>query len=360
MHKQYIPIDLALPQGHGSWELTKKDFATLSQVHPHLADYVYACSRVCPVPFVVFEGIRSPIRQRKLVKAGKSKTLNSRHITGHAVDLVPLVKGAPVWDANLCATIAHYMFALVGDNTDALRWGGTWDDTDDTANARFYDGPHFELPKREPYIKPVPASALDTSSPKQIVLHQRVDPLPRRLTPVSEQPTAKPVNRTRKSEDTVRYVQIALNKFALTVGGIPIAEDGRMGPSTLNAIRIVQKAIGARQDGLWGPATEKAFGKWLSEHTRAGARSTPPLTLLAGADNEQPAAIVKEHIMSGKKTYIIAVLTLLGALGGYFNGTITLFELFSIAQTSAIGAALRSGLSNTLNSALSGVLGAGK
>ncbi|MEQ1923848.1 MAG: M15 family metallopeptidase [Pyrinomonadaceae bacterium] len=38
-------------------------------------------------PFIVTEGLRSKERQRELVKKGASRTLNSRHLTGHAVDV---------------------------------------------------------------------------------------------------------------------------------------------------------------------------------------------------------------------------------------------------------------------------------
>lgn len=40
--------------------------------------------------FVVFEGVRPLEQQKAMVKLGHSKTLNSRHLTGHAVDLVPV------------------------------------------------------------------------------------------------------------------------------------------------------------------------------------------------------------------------------------------------------------------------------
>jgi len=38
----------------------------------------------------IIETLRTPERQAELVKAGKSKTLKSRHLTGNAVDMAPL------------------------------------------------------------------------------------------------------------------------------------------------------------------------------------------------------------------------------------------------------------------------------
>jgi len=40
----------------------------------------------CKHPITVVEGVRSKERQRALYEAGKSWTMNSRHLTGNAVD----------------------------------------------------------------------------------------------------------------------------------------------------------------------------------------------------------------------------------------------------------------------------------
>ena len=69
----------------------------LAGVHP---DLVRVVRRLIDegVQFKVIEGVRSLERQRALFAAGKSKTMNSRHLTGHAVDLAPVVKGQILWD----------------------------------------------------------------------------------------------------------------------------------------------------------------------------------------------------------------------------------------------------------------------
>ena len=36
--------------------------------------------------------------QAYLLKSGKSKTMRSRHLTGHAVDIAPIVDGKVSWD----------------------------------------------------------------------------------------------------------------------------------------------------------------------------------------------------------------------------------------------------------------------
>lgn len=64
--------------------------ARLVGVHPILADLIREASARCTIPFTVIEGLRTAERQRQLVASGASKTQNSRHLTGHAVDLWPL------------------------------------------------------------------------------------------------------------------------------------------------------------------------------------------------------------------------------------------------------------------------------
>ena len=47
--------------------------------------------------FTVIEGVRTKERQKELLYKGVSKTMNSRHITGHAVDIVPVKDGVIGW-----------------------------------------------------------------------------------------------------------------------------------------------------------------------------------------------------------------------------------------------------------------------
>ena len=49
--------------------------------------------------FSVHDGIRTLAEQQELVATGMSKTLKSRHLTGHAVDLVPVIDGTLCWDS---------------------------------------------------------------------------------------------------------------------------------------------------------------------------------------------------------------------------------------------------------------------
>jgi peptidoglycan L-alanyl-D-glutamate endopeptidase CwlK len=92
------------------------------------------------VPFIVTEGLRTVARQKQLVAAGASQTMNSRHLTGHAVDVAAVVDGKVRWDWPLYARIAEEMKAAAKDLGVPIIWGGDW---------KFRDGPHFELDRRK-------------------------------------------------------------------------------------------------------------------------------------------------------------------------------------------------------------------
>ena len=78
--------------------LNKKSIDRLSGVHPDLVAVVQLAIQLSDIDFQVIEGVRSKARQLQLVEAGASKTLNSRHLTGHAVDLCALINDSVRWD----------------------------------------------------------------------------------------------------------------------------------------------------------------------------------------------------------------------------------------------------------------------
>jgi peptidoglycan L-alanyl-D-glutamate endopeptidase CwlK len=71
------------------YNLSNRSLQRLSGVHPDLAAVVKRAIQISKQDFFVGEGVRSMERQKKLVASGASKTMNSRHLTGHAVDLHP-------------------------------------------------------------------------------------------------------------------------------------------------------------------------------------------------------------------------------------------------------------------------------
>jgi peptidoglycan L-alanyl-D-glutamate endopeptidase CwlK len=122
------------------FKLGKRSIERLQGVHPDLVKVVERAIDLSPVDFTVLEGLRSPERQQTLVASGASQTLNSRHITGHAVDLGAWVDNQVDWSWPLYHKIANAMKAAANELGVAIVWGGDW--------RTFKDGPHFELDRR--------------------------------------------------------------------------------------------------------------------------------------------------------------------------------------------------------------------
>ena len=115
-----------------------RSLARLEGVHPDLVRVVKKAAAMSNLDFTVLEGLRTFERQRQLVAEGASKTLKSRHLTGHAVDLAPMIGGKISWDWPLYNRLAKIVKAAAAEEKVPLTWGGDW--------RTFRDGPHWELP----------------------------------------------------------------------------------------------------------------------------------------------------------------------------------------------------------------------
>lgn len=120
------------------YKFSKRSENNLAGVHPDLVKVIRRALQISEIDFVVIEGVRSIARQKELVAAGASWTMNSRHITGHAVDLVPYVGGVR-WDWPLFDKIAEAVVRAATELDVDISWGGWWTQK---------DGPHFELNRR--------------------------------------------------------------------------------------------------------------------------------------------------------------------------------------------------------------------
>jgi len=109
----------------------------LKNVHPDLVRVMLRAGT--QTDFLVVEGLRTMARQRELVKAGASRTLNSRHLTGHAVDIAPLVGGKLTWSWEMFHKLAPIVKEAAKAEGVKVIWGGDW--------KSFPDGPHWELPR---------------------------------------------------------------------------------------------------------------------------------------------------------------------------------------------------------------------
>jgi peptidoglycan L-alanyl-D-glutamate endopeptidase CwlK len=130
------------------FRLGKRSLSRLEGVHPDLVRVVQSAIKATVCDFTVLEGVRSEERQRKLFQAGASKIMNSRHLTGHAVDLGAYIDGEVRWDWPLYYQIAAAMMMASVEEGVPIRWGGDWDSDGEYDDEKWRDGPHFELPRK--------------------------------------------------------------------------------------------------------------------------------------------------------------------------------------------------------------------
>lgn len=124
-----------------SFSLSPRSKLSLSRAHPDLRRVIERAIEITEIDFVVTEVIRTSAKQKQLFAAGASKTMRSRHLTGHAADVAALVGGKVRWDWPLYAKIAQAVKQAAAELGVPIEWGGDW--------KSFKDGPHFQLPWRE-------------------------------------------------------------------------------------------------------------------------------------------------------------------------------------------------------------------
>lgn len=118
-----------------------RSLARLDGVHPDLRKVADAALQASPHDFMITEGLRTKERQTQLVKAGASRTMNSRHLTGHAIDFAVLVDGEVRWDWPLYVAVGKVFEEEAKKLGIPIVWGGRW--------KTLRDGPHVELDRRK-------------------------------------------------------------------------------------------------------------------------------------------------------------------------------------------------------------------
>lgn len=146
-----------------NFKFGEKSLNELKGVHSELVAIVNRALELTVQDFVVHDGLRTLEEQKKLVASGASQTMDSRHLTGNAVDLVPYINGKLRWEWEPIYKIADAVRIAANELGIPLRWGGAWDisftESSDSpedlvsdyvmrrkkAGKRvFIDGPHFE------------------------------------------------------------------------------------------------------------------------------------------------------------------------------------------------------------------------
>lgn len=148
-----------------NFKLSQRSIDRLAGVDERLVCCVQKAIQLTKVDFGVTEGLRTLETQRQYVDAGKSQTMQSKHLEGKAVDLVAYINGAVSWELNLYDDVADAMKQAAIEIGVPLRWGAAWNVPDickwdgSMASAMnfyiderrregrrpFIDAPHFEI-----------------------------------------------------------------------------------------------------------------------------------------------------------------------------------------------------------------------
>ena len=120
--------------------MNARSLMLLAKAHPDLRRLMIEAAKECPVELEISEVMRTLARQASLVKAGASKTMTSRHLTGHAADFYVNVNGKLRWDWPLYVIAATHIKKVATAFDIRIVWGGDW--------KGFRDGPHVELDRK--------------------------------------------------------------------------------------------------------------------------------------------------------------------------------------------------------------------
>lgn len=134
-----IPAGKAVDPNLVPVEFNATSKARLAAIDPTLAQLMTAVEAQHPDAFEIGEGMRDIETQRQNVAKGASQTMNSKHLTGNAVDIVlGADQGAPNWnfeDYRPIADTAKVTAAAMG--IPDFVWGGDW--------KSLRDGVHFQV-----------------------------------------------------------------------------------------------------------------------------------------------------------------------------------------------------------------------
>jgi peptidoglycan L-alanyl-D-glutamate endopeptidase CwlK len=118
---------------------SERSLKNLKGVHPDLRRVCDRCLAEGRYDFIVTEGLRTEERQRQMVAQGSSQTMNSRHLTGHAIDvaIIDPDTGKVTWEGVFYDRLAEDMKDAAAREDVDIDWGGDW--------KSLHDGPHYEL-----------------------------------------------------------------------------------------------------------------------------------------------------------------------------------------------------------------------
>lgn len=127
-----------------NFKFSQRSENNLKGVKPALVNVIRRALELTPVDFIVIEGLRTQARQKELVATGKSQTMNSRHLTGNAVDIIPV---NTTWNIEEFKPLLKAVKQAADEQGLKLRFGINWkNDPSLPIETRFIDAPHIEIP----------------------------------------------------------------------------------------------------------------------------------------------------------------------------------------------------------------------
>ncbi|QAV24713.1 M15 family metallopeptidase [Proteus hauseri] len=113
-----------------------------------LVKIAHRALEISTADFAVIEGVRTLEKQQENVKKGVSKTVNSRHLTGDAIDILPsAIKPGMEWQPHFFEPVLMAFKQAADEEGLILRFGKNWKrDPTLSVETGFPDYPHIEIP----------------------------------------------------------------------------------------------------------------------------------------------------------------------------------------------------------------------
>lgn len=127
-----------------NFKFSQRSENNLKGVNPDLVKVIHRALEITPVDFIVIEGLRTQARQKEMVATGKSQTMNSRHLSGNAVDIIPV---NTTWKIEEFHPLLKAVKQAADEQGLKLRFGINWkNDPALPIETKFIDAPHVEIP----------------------------------------------------------------------------------------------------------------------------------------------------------------------------------------------------------------------
>ena len=134
---------------HSGFKFGLRSENNLKGINPELVRVMRRALELSSADFTVIEGVRTSEKQAEYVRKGHSQTHNSRHLTGHAVDILPTaIKPGMNWEPKYFDPILTAIKRAGDELGVKLRFGKNWkNDPSLPVETKFPDYPHVEIPR---------------------------------------------------------------------------------------------------------------------------------------------------------------------------------------------------------------------